>query len=52
MPQMAPLYWEILFIMFLLSMMIMSTLIFHYPKYLLVQANVTSTTTKNINWKW
>nr|AVJ52262.1 ATP synthase F0 subunit 8 [Agonosoma flavolineatum] len=52
MPQMAPLYWELLFIMFIVSLIIMSIILFHMPK-------ITSSTkmnynqlTNQINWKW
>nr|YP_010222631.1 ATP synthase F0 subunit 8 [Poecilocoris druraei]AVJ52290.1 ATP synthase F0 subunit 8 [Poecilocoris druraei]QXJ42684.1 ATP synthase F0 subunit 8 [Poecilocoris druraei]UCC46094.1 ATP synthase F0 subunit 8 [Poecilocoris druraei] len=52
MPQMAPLYWEILFIMFIISMVIMSMIIFHYPKIYTNKNSYNNPTIKNINWKW
>nr|AVJ52266.1 ATP synthase F0 subunit 8 [Calliphara nobilis] len=52
MPQMAPLYWEILFIMFLTSMMVMMTIIFHMPWNKIKSNNINKKTIKQINWKW
>nr|AVJ52286.1 ATP synthase F0 subunit 8 [Odontoscelis lineola] len=52
MPQMAPLYWEVLFFIFILSMMMMAIIIYHQPK---ISSSTKSTFLKSIsqlNWKW
>nr|AFI54841.1 ATP synthase F0 subunit 8 [Poecilocoris nepalensis] len=52
MPQMAPLYWEILFIMFIMSLMTLSMIIFHYPKITIDKSKSKLLKINNINWKW
>nr|AVJ52285.1 ATP synthase F0 subunit 8 [Odontoscelis fuliginosa] len=52
MPQMAPLYWEVLYFIFIMSMMAMAVIIYHQPKI----TNITKMTdlkdTNQMNWKW
>nr|AVJ52278.1 ATP synthase F0 subunit 8 [Homaemus proteus] len=52
MPQMAPLYWEALFFMFIVSLMMVSIIIYHLPK---ITSNLTMSAPHNYpqaNWKW
>nr|YP_009654722.1 ATP synthase F0 subunit 8 [Cantao ocellatus]AVJ52267.1 ATP synthase F0 subunit 8 [Cantao ocellatus]QCI09277.1 ATP synthase F0 subunit 8 [Cantao ocellatus] len=51
MPQMAPLYWEILFMMFILSFIIMKTIIYHMTQKT-VGDESWNYFIKQINWKW
>nr|AVJ52296.1 ATP synthase F0 subunit 8 [Sphaerocoris annulus] len=52
MPQMSPLYWEALFMMFIISLILMSTIIYHHPK-IQSQSKMKSTTlSSDIDWKW
>nr|AVJ52268.1 ATP synthase F0 subunit 8 [Choerocoris paganus] len=52
MPQMAPLYWELLFILFIISMMMMKIIIFHLIQAQPKSSTVTTNEIKQINWKW
>nr|YP_010626158.1 ATP synthase F0 subunit 8 [Dybowskyia reticulata]WBK02994.1 ATP synthase F0 subunit 8 [Dybowskyia reticulata] len=52
MPQMAPLWWELLFLMFLMTYMIMNTLIYFMPKSYLDMLNKKNKSINQINWKW
>nr|QWX95523.1 ATP synthase subunit 8 [Pephricus paradoxus] len=51
MPQMAPLWWELLFIMFILSFMLMNTIMYYnkmnLPKKLLLVKMINQ-----FKWKW
>nr|YP_010310390.1 ATP synthase F0 subunit 8 [Melanacanthus marginatus]UMY75925.1 ATP synthase F0 subunit 8 [Melanacanthus marginatus] len=53
MPQMAPLWWEILFILFIMSFIFMNTIIY-YNKNLKSIKSVQSNKllNKELNWKW
>nr|YP_009654735.1 ATP synthase F0 subunit 8 [Catacanthus incarnatus]QCI09290.1 ATP synthase F0 subunit 8 [Catacanthus incarnatus] len=56
MPQMAPLWWEILFLMFIFSYLTMNILIyFNNKKENINQTNKNMNNMKNnkiMNWKW
>nr|AVJ52263.1 ATP synthase F0 subunit 8 [Augocoris gomesii] len=52
MPQMAPLYWEILFFMFILSLLMMKIIIFHMPNIHNKKSSNNKLATSNITWKW
>nr|AVJ52295.1 ATP synthase F0 subunit 8 [Solenosthedium bilunatum] len=52
MPQMAPLSWEILFLTFIASMMIMSTIIYHTPKIKSYKKEESPVKVKSLDWKW
>nr|AVJ52294.1 ATP synthase F0 subunit 8 [Scutiphora pedicellata] len=52
MPQMAPLYWEILFIMFIMSMMMFMMMIFHLNQNKTLPEKMNKKITNQINWKW
>nr|AVJ52299.1 ATP synthase F0 subunit 8 [Symphylus caribbeanus] len=52
MPQMAPLYWEVLFIMFVISLVLMSVIIYHSPKISSVSEMKSTMDINQINWKW
>nr|AVJ52298.1 ATP synthase F0 subunit 8 [Stethaulax marmoratus] len=52
MPQMAPLYWEILFLMFVISLIMMSVIIYHFPKINKTSSLEDKTNIIQINWKW
>nr|UPL65302.1 ATPase subunit 8 [Stenophyella macreta] len=51
MPQMAPLWWEILFILFIMLLMITITLMYWNIKTPKMQVNGLNKT-NNVNWKW
>nr|QFP99293.1 ATP synthase F0 subunit 8 [Myrmoplasta mira] len=51
MPQMAPLWWEYLYILTLIMMMITSIFIYHNKINKLMKKSLKYST-KNINWKW
>nr|QCI09251.1 ATP synthase F0 subunit 8 [Aponsila sp. FS-2019] len=53
MPQMSYMWWEILFMMFILSMAMMMILIYH--NHSLIYCDYLNNSTNNIkqmNWKW
>nr|AVJ52279.1 ATP synthase F0 subunit 8 [Hotea curculionoides] len=52
MPQMAPLYWELLFFMFILSMITVGIIIYHSPKISSETELTKKQVTNQINWKW
>nr|QAU54259.1 ATP synthase F0 subunit 8 [Cydnidae sp. ITV1034] len=52
MPQMAPLWWEFLFIMFITTYIITSMVIYHTFDIKLNKKNKTSKSFKNMFWKW
>nr|QWX95528.1 ATP synthase subunit 8 [Merocoris curtatus] len=53
MPQMAPLWWELLFFLFIFSFMIMNTIIY-YNKILTpkTSSEVSTSSTHQFKWKW
>nr|YP_008815286.1 ATP synthase F0 subunit 8 [Oncocephalus breviscutum]AGO28003.1 ATP synthase F0 subunit 8 [Oncocephalus breviscutum] len=51
MPQMAPIWWMLLFITFIMSLMMIHTLMFYIFEKSPNQ-NEIKQTIKNINWKW
>nr|QCI09186.1 ATP synthase F0 subunit 8 [Geotomus sp. FS-2019] len=52
MPQMAPLWWTTLFMMFILSFMTMNMIIFHLPCMQKGESDATIKTLNSLNWKW
>nr|AVJ52270.1 ATP synthase F0 subunit 8 [Cryptacrus comes] len=52
MPQMSPLYWETLFIMFIMSMIMMKMIIYHIPQTQLKKNSMIEKDIKQNNWKW
>nr|YP_009971802.1 ATP synthase F0 subunit 8 [Chrysocoris stollii]AVJ52269.1 ATP synthase F0 subunit 8 [Chrysocoris stollii]QNH68689.1 ATP synthase subunit 8 [Chrysocoris stollii]UCC45938.1 ATP synthase F0 subunit 8 [Chrysocoris stollii] len=52
MPQMAPLFWETLFLMFIISMMMMMVVIFHMSWNKISKDLKYKKIVKQINWKW
>nr|AVJ52300.1 ATP synthase F0 subunit 8 [Tectocoris diophthalmus] len=52
MPQMAPLYWEMLFFLFILSLLLTSIIIYHYPKLQGEADNDLKRGYNQVNWKW
>nr|AXS65693.1 ATP synthase F0 subunit 8 [Coleoptera sp. 3 KM-2017] len=52
MPQMAPLWWELLFIMFIMTYIIMSMMIYHTPNMNLSHETKTNQMSLNMIWKW
>nr|AVJ52292.1 ATP synthase F0 subunit 8 [Psacasta exanthematica] len=51
MPQMAPLYWEVLFFTFMLSMLLTSIIMYHVPKIKETKSTMKQSINQ-INWKW
>nr|YP_009654683.1 ATP synthase F0 subunit 8 [Scoparipes salvazai]QCI09212.1 ATP synthase F0 subunit 8 [Scoparipes salvazai] len=52
MPQMAPLWWEILFFTFILSFIIMSTIIYHMTSIKSPSAERKKGEMKEMIWEW
>nr|YP_010994973.1 ATP synthase F0 subunit 8 [Homoeocerus striicornis]WOZ13981.1 ATP synthase F0 subunit 8 [Homoeocerus striicornis] len=52
MPQMAPLWWETLFIFFILSFMMMIIMLFFNKTYSAKMYKSTNTDTTQFKWKW
>nr|YP_002735021.1 ATP synthase F0 subunit 8 [Macroscytus gibbulus]ABZ02037.1 ATP synthase F0 subunit 8 [Macroscytus gibbulus] len=52
MPQMAPLWWEMLFIMFITVFIMMSVILYHNISPLQKESDATIQNTFNLNWKW
>nr|YP_008592443.1 ATP synthase F0 subunit 8 [Eusthenes cupreus]AFY16809.1 ATP synthase F0 subunit 8 [Eusthenes cupreus] len=52
MPQMAPLWWESLFLSFIILFIISSMIIYHIPKYSKLDAKSVSENINQMNWKW
>nr|AFI54724.1 ATP synthase F0 subunit 8 [Acanthosoma labiduroides] len=52
MPQMSPLWWEILFLMFITAAMLMMTIIYHNKN--IYKYNMKESMNKNyqMKWKW
>nr|AVJ52277.1 ATP synthase F0 subunit 8 [Homaemus aeneifrons] len=51
MPQMSPLYWEALFLMFIMSLVLMSMIIYHMPK-ISINMKLNNYSNPQTNWKW
>nr|QWX95529.1 ATP synthase subunit 8 [Latimbus concolor] len=51
MPQMAPLWWEILFLLFIMNFMMMSTIIYHNKMYSPKQMKMKYKINQ-FKWKW
>nr|YP_011010202.1 ATP synthase F0 subunit 8 [Asclepios apicalis]WPW46739.1 ATP synthase F0 subunit 8 [Asclepios apicalis] len=51
MPQMAPLSWLSLMIMFIMMIITINSLMYFNKKYL-TKNNIMSKSEKNMNWKW
>nr|YP_010026161.1 ATP synthase F0 subunit 8 [Mattiphus splendidus]QOQ37013.1 ATP synthase F0 subunit 8 [Mattiphus splendidus] len=52
MPQMAPLWWESLFIMFIILFLIMSMIIYHLIKPKKMKLKSLNKMVYQMNWKW
>nr|YP_009943340.1 ATP synthase F0 subunit 8 [Cletus punctiger]QOD41603.1 ATP synthase F0 subunit 8 [Cletus punctiger] len=52
MPQMSPLWWEILFLVFIMSFMLMNTIIFYNKKMLPKQKSIEMIKINQFKWKW
>nr|YP_010222488.1 ATP synthase F0 subunit 8 [Aethus nigritus]AVJ52284.1 ATP synthase F0 subunit 8 [Microporus nigrita]UCC45899.1 ATP synthase F0 subunit 8 [Aethus nigritus] len=52
MPQMAPIWWEMLFIMFITTFIIMSMMIYHITQTKKGESDATIYVYPNMNWKW
>nr|YP_009346656.1 ATP synthase F0 subunit 8 [Graphosoma rubrolineatum]API85472.1 ATP synthase F0 subunit 8 [Graphosoma rubrolineatum] len=52
MPQMAPLWWELLFLVFLMTYLIVNNMIYFMPKTSIKPSNHKNKTYNQINWKW
>nr|YP_009654878.1 ATP synthase F0 subunit 8 [Scotinophara lurida]QCI09446.1 ATP synthase F0 subunit 8 [Scotinophara lurida] len=52
MPQMAPLWWEILFIVFVMLFIMINIFIYFSPNNSLKKINKKSELFKELTWKW
>nr|UPL65988.1 ATPase subunit 8 [Isometopus sp.] len=52
MPQMAPMWWTMLFMSFIIMFMLYNTLMYFYNIYETKTKTTTKSSTKNMNWKW
>nr|YP_004734454.1 ATP synthase F0 subunit 8 [Agriosphodrus dohrni]ADF65634.1 ATP synthase F0 subunit 8 [Agriosphodrus dohrni] len=52
MPQMAPIWWTILFIMFNFSFLSMITVMYFQKEPIPLMGKEVTEKTKNLNWKW
>nr|YP_010710187.1 ATP synthase F0 subunit 8 [Macroscytus japonensis]WCS41487.1 ATP synthase F0 subunit 8 [Macroscytus japonensis] len=52
MPQMAPLWWEMLFIMFIAVFIMMSIILYHNINPSQEESDATIKNTINLSWKW
>nr|ASA69165.1 ATP synthase F0 subunit 8 [Clavigralla tomentosicollis] len=52
MPQMSPLWWEILFLLFIMSFMIMNTIIYYNKTPMPLQKQSKSIEINQFKWKW
>nr|YP_010222553.1 ATP synthase F0 subunit 8 [Glaucias dorsalis]UCC46003.1 ATP synthase F0 subunit 8 [Glaucias dorsalis] len=53
MPQMAPLWWEILFLMFIMSFIMMSIMIYFLNNIMIKNKNISNKININqLNWPW
>nr|QZI85941.1 ATP synthase F0 subunit 8 [Eocanthecona furcellata] len=52
MPQMAPLWWEILFIVFIMTFLTFSIMIYFNKKNSTMSKTLSSKSIKNLNWMW
>nr|AWN56374.1 ATP synthase F0 subunit 8 [Scaptocoris castanea] len=51
MPQMAPLWWEELYLLFTISFMMMNFFIYHYKQYKMTKQQ-KSFLPEQLKWKW
>nr|UCC45977.1 ATP synthase F0 subunit 8 [Eumenotes sp. HEM140] len=52
MPQMAPMWWEILYMMFLILFLFMISFIYHYKIKYYITKSETGYNKNQMNWKW
>nr|DAZ87576.1 TPA_asm: ATP synthase F0 subunit 8 [Stiretrus anchorago] len=52
MPQMSPLWWEILFMIFIISYLLFNILIYFNKKNLLIIKDNKFKKINNLNWMW
>nr|AFY16900.1 ATP synthase F0 subunit 8 [Dicranocephalus femoralis] len=52
MPQMAPLWWELLFILTVLCFMMMNIIMYYFKQYSTKKMNQKFIKTLQLNWKW
>nr|YP_010315908.1 ATP synthase F0 subunit 8 [Leptocorisa lepida]UNA68814.1 ATP synthase F0 subunit 8 [Leptocorisa lepida] len=52
MPQMAPIWWEMLFLMFLMMFMLMNSIIYFNKTMTMMKMKKESIKIKQIKWKW
>nr|QWX95506.1 ATP synthase subunit 8 [Holhymenia tibialis] len=52
MPQMAPLWWELLFIMFIIMFMIMNAIIYHNKSLMPKSSKSLDKEIVQFKWKW
>nr|YP_010693410.1 ATP synthase F0 subunit 8 [Gonopsis coccinea]WCB99292.1 ATP synthase F0 subunit 8 [Gonopsis coccinea] len=52
MPQMAPMMWDLLFIFFMMSFMLMNILVYFLQKSMNMKINMYMMNKNEMNWKW
>nr|QDI94040.1 ATP synthase F0 subunit 8 [Tuxedo sp. ph57] len=52
MPQMSPMWWSLLFMLFVSTYMLMMMIMYTYNTYEISNHKMSSSINKNINWKW
>nr|YP_010999375.1 ATP synthase F0 subunit 8 [Arma koreana]WPM93260.1 ATP synthase F0 subunit 8 [Arma koreana] len=52
MPQMSPLWWEVLFIIFVMTYFMFNIMIYFNKKNSLINKNSKNNKTNNLNWMW
>nr|QDI93858.1 ATP synthase F0 subunit 8 [Tuxedo nicholi] len=52
MPQMSPMWWSLLFILFMSMYMLMMMIMYTHNTYKISNHKTPSSVNSNINWKW
>nr|QDI94066.1 ATP synthase F0 subunit 8 [Tuxedo susansolomonae] len=52
MPQMSPMWWSLLFLLFLTVFMLIMAIMYTYNIYMIKKPNQSKKKAPNINWKW
>nr|AHN95689.1 ATP synthase F0 subunit 8 [Trigonotylus caelestialium] len=52
MPQMAPMWWTTLFMLFIITYIMNMILMYFYTEYFITKTSTKKISNKNITWKW